>query len=197
MQYLKKEIREKILQSALKEFEENGFTGATMRQIALGADISTSNIYRYFPGKDEIFAEIMRMVHQQVSALIKDLQNLRESQPDIKTTAHIIARGILKIYNEYGRELLVITDKSKGSKYDGFKETLVEMVSNRLRGNLAKDADESDKAFTLAIATGFIESIFWLIRNYHGQEKIKELINRLVYYYFDELGEKLNKEKTA
>ncbi|NLZ92763.1 MAG: TetR/AcrR family transcriptional regulator [Firmicutes bacterium] len=197
MQYLKKEIREKILQSALKEFEENGFAGATMRQIALGADISTSNIYRYFPGKDEIFAEIMRMVHQQVSALIKDLQNLRESQPDIKTTAHIIARGILKIYNEYGRELLVITDKSKGSKYDGFKETLVEMVSNRLRGNLAKDADESDKAFTLAIATGFIESIFWLIRNYHGQEKIKELINRLVYYYFDELGEKLNKEKTA
>ena len=50
MQYLKPEIRAKILSSALDEFAEHGYARAQMRRIARGAGISTSNIYRYFAG---------------------------------------------------------------------------------------------------------------------------------------------------
>ena len=40
-QVLKEDIREKILQSALEEFYEKGFTGAVMRSIAGRARIPT------------------------------------------------------------------------------------------------------------------------------------------------------------
>ena len=48
MQYLKKEIKDRILASAVDEFKEHGFANASIRNIANNAEISLGNIYRYF-----------------------------------------------------------------------------------------------------------------------------------------------------
>lgn len=53
-------IRERILETALDEFYECGFHGATMRNIANAAGCSAANVYNHFENKSELLVEILR-----------------------------------------------------------------------------------------------------------------------------------------
>lgn len=47
--------RQQILEAALDVFAEQGFEGATNKDIAARADVTPGLIYFYFPGKEELF----------------------------------------------------------------------------------------------------------------------------------------------
>lgn len=47
--------REQILEAALDVFAEEGFDGATTKEIAARADVTHGLIYFYFPSKEELF----------------------------------------------------------------------------------------------------------------------------------------------
>ncbi len=47
--------RDRILESALRLFHENGYRGATTAEIARSAGIAEGTIYRYFKDKKELF----------------------------------------------------------------------------------------------------------------------------------------------
>jgi AcrR family transcriptional regulator len=53
-------VRERILETALDEFYECGFHGATMRNIANKAGCSAANVYNHFENKSELLVEILR-----------------------------------------------------------------------------------------------------------------------------------------
>lgn len=53
-------VADAILRSAVKEFSERGFHGAALRRLADGAGVTLSNIYNYFPSKQEILLGILR-----------------------------------------------------------------------------------------------------------------------------------------
>jgi AcrR family transcriptional regulator len=51
--------RQKILDSAMSLFAEKGYDGATIREIAAGAGVSTGAVFNSFADKYEVFAEIV------------------------------------------------------------------------------------------------------------------------------------------
>jgi AcrR family transcriptional regulator len=54
------ETRQRILNAALKLFQDRGFESATMRDIAEEAGVATGAAYYYFPSKDAIVMEFYR-----------------------------------------------------------------------------------------------------------------------------------------
>ena len=54
------ETGQKILDAALELFREEGFDKATMREIALKADVATGAAYYYYPSKDAIVLDFYR-----------------------------------------------------------------------------------------------------------------------------------------
>ncbi|MGN0552260.1 MAG: TetR/AcrR family transcriptional regulator [Oscillospiraceae bacterium] len=55
------ETRKKLIETARKAFSENGYKGASVRNISKNINVSESLLYHYFPnGKRELFAEIMK-----------------------------------------------------------------------------------------------------------------------------------------
>jgi len=54
----RRERRERILNAARAVFFEKGYLGATIRDIALKAELSPGLIYHYFAGKDAIYGKI-------------------------------------------------------------------------------------------------------------------------------------------
>jgi len=56
---LAEEKRNAILDAALDCFLERGFAGTSLARIARTADVSTATVYRHFPTKDELFAQII------------------------------------------------------------------------------------------------------------------------------------------
>jgi TetR/AcrR family transcriptional regulator, regulator of autoinduction and epiphytic fitness len=56
--------REAIVQAAIAEFRSNGFETTSMDKIAARAEVSKRTVYNHFPGKEELFAEILARLWQ-------------------------------------------------------------------------------------------------------------------------------------
>ncbi len=54
------DIRGRILQKARGLFFRHGFARVTVDEIAAGLRISKTTLYKLFPGKEDLFAEVMR-----------------------------------------------------------------------------------------------------------------------------------------
>ena len=66
MQHTKEEIRNRILEAAEIEFDENGYGGASMRKIVARAGTSLGNLYRYYANKEELFLCIARSESESI-----------------------------------------------------------------------------------------------------------------------------------
>jgi TetR/AcrR family transcriptional regulator of autoinduction and epiphytic fitness len=51
-----------IIDAAIAEFRANGFESTSMDKIAATAGVSKRTVYNHFPGKDELFAEILKQL---------------------------------------------------------------------------------------------------------------------------------------
>ncbi len=58
MQVKKEDIKEKIINSARREFLEHGYTNASLRIIAEKAGLTKGAVYSYYKNKDALFCEL-------------------------------------------------------------------------------------------------------------------------------------------
>jgi len=67
--------RGQILKAASACFRRYGFHAASMAQVAAEAGMSVGHIYRYFDGKEQIIAAIVRQDVDRILATLTDIQN--------------------------------------------------------------------------------------------------------------------------
>jgi TetR/AcrR family transcriptional regulator, transcriptional repressor for nem operon len=56
----KRDTREKILESARRLFNRNGYSGVSIEEIMIDAGLTHGGFYRHFSGKDELYAAAVR-----------------------------------------------------------------------------------------------------------------------------------------
>jgi len=54
-------VRTQLLDAALSLVAEQGYAGCAVAEVAAGAGVGTGTVYRYFPNKGELFAEVFRI----------------------------------------------------------------------------------------------------------------------------------------
>ena len=64
--------RARILDAALAELAAGGYAGASMQAVAARAGLATGGLYRYFPSKADLFAEVFRRGSEREIALMAD-----------------------------------------------------------------------------------------------------------------------------
>ena len=74
-----KKTRELLLRTAINLFAEKGYADTSIRDIGIRADISTSIMYHYFKGKEDILFEVITTSSHE---LIKMLEEIRERIQD-------------------------------------------------------------------------------------------------------------------
>ncbi|MBU0992186.1 MAG: TetR/AcrR family transcriptional regulator [Proteobacteria bacterium] len=84
--------RQVIMEAALKLFDEKPFHEIGMRDIAEAAGISAASIYRYFPTRDELFAEVLTQDLSEIKPLIE--QKLSEGKGNYET----LISGIIEYF---------------------------------------------------------------------------------------------------
>ena len=57
--------RERIVASALEQVGEGGYASAGMQRVAERAGVAVGTVYRHFPSKRELFAEVFRRASQR------------------------------------------------------------------------------------------------------------------------------------
>lgn len=64
--------RQRILDAAIREFSENGYTGASLNTVCAKKNISKGIIYHYFKDKDELYLACVRVCFDELTQYLKE-----------------------------------------------------------------------------------------------------------------------------
>jgi AcrR family transcriptional regulator len=81
------ERRASIVKAVLPIFARHGFSNTTTRQLAEAAGVSEALLYKHFPSKDSLYAEIQNFGKQGADPALEKLATL---EPSTSTLVHIV-----------------------------------------------------------------------------------------------------------
>ncbi len=193
MQYLKDEVKNRIVSAALKEFGEKGFHEASMRQIAKNSGVALGNLYRYFESKDQLFNEVLDPAYREITLVMGELKSCEAK----KTAEYLesIVEKVMEVLKEYKLQLMILVDKSSGTKYAGTKEYFVLYVKKSIEEMLlpaleANRVQIKDDFIFYVMASTFMEGLFIILKQYDDENKIKNLIRQLIIIYFNDIDKR-------
>src|SRR5215217_5284216 len=70
--------RERIVAAALTQLAEGGYASASVVAVARRAGVATGSVYRHFPSKGELFAEVFRRAAQREVDVLISMTDLHE-----------------------------------------------------------------------------------------------------------------------
>ena len=141
--------RARIREAALALFREHGFDGATLRAIGARAGMGASSIYRHVRSKEELLVDDLAARQEEAwtsfrreddrrhpcrERLVRFLRAQHEllaSEPDLTTIA---LRSTTHPERRVARRVLALQDRTIGLVTEI-------LMSGRMRGELARDAD--------------------------------------------------------
>src|SRR2546423_9740024 len=93
----KAETRERIVAAALDQMAEGGYASANVQAVASRAGVATGSVYRYFPSKSELFAEVFRRASAHEMEVFADAtaDGDRPAEDRIATAVEGVARRAL------------------------------------------------------------------------------------------------------
>lgn len=127
----KDEVRAKMLDAALEVFAARGFERASMSEIAERAGVATGNLYRYYDGKDALFAAavpdaIARELERRLEASARSFSFLATEAPLADVTRE--ANELLAFWVEHRLAVGVLLDRAAGTPHHGFADRFVERL---------------------------------------------------------------------
>lgn len=83
----REERRRQLLDAAMQVFVEHGYHGASMDDIAVAAQVSKPVLYQHFPGKHELFMDLLETQVQVLStALTEALGSTDDNRERVRAT---------------------------------------------------------------------------------------------------------------
>jgi AcrR family transcriptional regulator len=158
--------RELILAAAQEVFDEEGYSGATMRAVASRAGVDVSLISYYFDCKDELFLQAMDLPAnpKEVLALAVevDLENLGES----------LARAVLGLWEASYQTAIQGVLESMLVRQSPWR-AVREYWATHIVAALAEHLDAEDATYRAALASAALASVAFA-RHVVGLEPIVE-----------------------
>ena len=143
MQVLKDSIRERIEQSAIKLFREDGFDKVSMRKIANDAHMTVGNIYRYFENKDHLFESLITPTLEKIIGLVND--EVTNDLIDVTDKNNAFVKRIIDIFLDIHKtdtEILdILVYSCEGSKIQKPTETISHLLADRMAVVIATYAE--------------------------------------------------------
>lgn len=87
---------QQIIDASTRVFYERGYADASIQEIADEVGILKGSLYYYINSKDDLLFEILAKVHQDVDAILKDIQAFEEEPPLARLREYVYR---LVVYN--------------------------------------------------------------------------------------------------
>ncbi len=201
MQTLKDEVKNKILEAALNEFEQYGYLNSSMRRISASAGITTGNIYRYFKNKDDLFRALLHPTYEKfleyTLSIKEEIDKCYKKEPDeMFQIIRLVDETIVNLLKDYHVEIKILLTLSEGSDYEQASPQLITIVEQILEQVFSTSKGSTslttfDQLTINMYATMMIEGIRIILRDHEDGDTIKYLVDELIYVYSVGITEKL------
>jgi AcrR family transcriptional regulator len=158
--------RRQILEGAARCFARDGFHRTTMQDILRETGLSAGAVYRYFPGKDAIIADLAREVIGTIRRAFEDASRATDPAPPGEVVAGALVHAARLL--EYPPPLVIqvwaetVRNEDLGRLLHGFLADMVRIWTGIIeayqrRGEVRTDLPAEDHARTLiACCQGFM-----------------------------------------
>lgn len=176
---------EKIIDCALLLLKTEGDYGVTMRQVAVRADMSLSNVQYYFKNKDEL---LKAMADRYFQACLDDIRSIESIQPvdDIKRALSAMLKEFLahgleisemcRIFREYWA--IATRNPVIESYLKNYYASLSEVLSEKLQPVAANDkALEKATSVIIPFVEGYTITAPALSKDIH---EVNEMLTDIV-----------------
>jgi AcrR family transcriptional regulator len=159
------ERRERILASATSLFEENGFHGAGIDDIAAAAGVTGPAIYRHFKNKDAVLVALFDRLAERLGAILDSVaaEADRESTANPRAALETLVRLHVRLAFEE-RALIVVYISEERNLPDAerrrvrrFQRAYVEAWADLLRP-LRPDQSDDERRTAVHAAIGLLNS---------------------------------------
>jgi AcrR family transcriptional regulator len=182
-QVLKDDIRQRIYEAALIEFYEKDFLSATMKDIASKADIPVGLIYSYYKNKAALFDDIVNSVATDIEKIL--LEEEKQTGKPSENFKKVSEKSFLELLEDH-RRVVVLMDKSKGTKHEHAKDDLIRNIESHIDAGLSKRSETKyDATFIHILASNFTESLLEIARHYKNKEWATGMFNLVTKSYFE------------
>jgi len=177
------DTRERIFETALREFREVGFSAAQIDRIAKNAGIARGTFYFHFPTKDDVMLELARRINARI---VRRVSSIVESKPGLH---EFLVRVNDALIDEHGRvieaglhtEVLSLYIRRP---YDFSDPSLnVPTLTDELGGYLRVLADRGELHSGLVpeqLSVVIMSSLFGVLARVPPGEQVRETCNSLI-----------------
>ena len=180
MQIQKDHIRTRILESALEEFSSKGFRNATMSSVAEHCKISKSNLYRYFPSKEDICLELLAVPSMKIAEVLDDLTSSELLIYSNDEIAERMTDLLFPVMREYRKELMIIISSDAPEEAAALKKTVEGELMKKF---IAFDPARTPQGFAETLVKMLMAGIENILINHTSDENMREQVNSLLRYH--------------
>ncbi|HEX3026543.1 MAG TPA: TetR/AcrR family transcriptional regulator [Clostridia bacterium] len=204
MQYLKYDVKNRIITAARDEFKEKGYSSASMRRISQNAGAALGNLYRYFKNKEDLFDSLVGPVCDNIYEFIAKIRNVPTAPSDPNAPAgpvqlreiNAFKEDLLEICKDHNTELFILMNKSRGSKFENVKSDMISIISDILTHQLLIPAEKKgivirDGYLATVLSTSLVEGFSLIIRKYENGEDAKMLTDQLINIIFTDIENRI------
>lgn len=186
---------EKIQQSALEEFSEKGFLGASLRQIVKNAGVTTGAFYGYFSSKEALFASLVEPHAAALMGRFMEAQTGFAELPEKEQPAHMgEASGdyvdwMVDYICQHREPVKLLLCRAEGTSYEHFVHNMVEVeVESTLRymevlRRLGKNIPPLNRSLFHIIASGMFNGLFEIVIHDMPREQAHRDVTQFRTFY--------------
>lgn len=198
MQYLKDEVRNKIVKEALKEFRQFGYKATSIRSIAKNSNTSVGNMYKYFNSKEDLYENLIGTVYYRLIDYINQFDKV-ELNDKAELIFYELMEKIMEIFNESSIEIAILLNKSDGSKYENCKKTFIDfvtrIVTEKMKYELYVEGKRLKDNFVIyLISYSLVESIAIILEKRADGAEVRKLILNMIDIFYTDIKNKLDFE---
>lgn len=184
MQILKEEVKKDIFEASKKLFLEFGFQNTSMKAIAEKANVSKSNLYNYFKGKEDIFYSLTDNTAHNIEKATAFFVGHKFSESfGSEEFIVMMSQNLCDLISNNRENFLLVMDHSKGTKYENLKKNIIYSAEVDFAEYLKNHGDAEDLLIAHIIVFNLIEGFLEIARNLTEKDKIYRNIYRLIEYH--------------
>lgn len=185
----------KIQETALEEFLEKGFLGASLRQIVKNAGVTTGAFYGYFSSKEALFASIVEPHAAALMGRFMEAQTTFAELPESQQPEHMglesssCIQWMVEYICNHREPVKLLLTRAEGTSYEHFVHNMVDVeVDATMRymevlRRLGRPVPELDRDLCHIAASGMFSGIFEVVIHDMPRDTALHYTDRLREFY--------------
>jgi AcrR family transcriptional regulator len=186
----KDKVKQRINESAINEFQKNGYHSASIRAITKNAKMTVGNLYRYYESKEELFDKLITPTYiEYVKCINKFRDHIMEESLVYNELPKDHSDELVNFIINNRKKILIMFEGSRGTKHENIREKIIndfmksmKELYNHLRKSNPKLPEASKRPFIRIVSAGIVDTLIDMVKNFEDRKMLEAAILESIQY---------------